>query len=146
METCWGCNTILSSAGISNQIDSRRYKGLKEFADDQWIICPVCYLRLDNGDWQAQVIKRHIKDKTMEFDNLPEYSRITTIKAIRLTMANCQEINRLDNDGCLSLCPKAYVGDWFIIDDCGNELMSDSDFRRRFKKTLTGLLSEHEQY
>lgn len=51
--TCLACGTKIVPAGISNQIDGRRYHGRRELADEEWVVCPKCYEQnLQTGDWQ----------------------------------------------------------------------------------------------
>ena len=55
MKTCTNCGHIMEPAGSSNQIQGRRYKGLKEFADSEWVICPNCFEQNEEtGDWKIK--------------------------------------------------------------------------------------------
>lgn len=53
--TCLQCGTQIIPAGTSNQIDGKRYSGLKELADDEWVVCPNCFEQDQNtGDWDRK--------------------------------------------------------------------------------------------
>ena len=50
--TCMICGKKAIPAGTSNQIDGKRYHGLKELAGEEWVVCPHCYKQNDGtGDW-----------------------------------------------------------------------------------------------
>lgn len=54
-QTCLLCGSRLVEAGTSNLIDGCRYKGLKELAHEDWIVCPQCYKQsLQTGDWHKE--------------------------------------------------------------------------------------------
>lgn len=50
-KVCLVCGAKMITAGISNQISGRRYRGLKELIDEEWIVCPDCYYQDGLGDW-----------------------------------------------------------------------------------------------
>ena len=50
-ERCIRCGGNMQPAGTSNQIDGKRYHGLPELADSEWVICPTCFTQDRQGDW-----------------------------------------------------------------------------------------------
>ena len=52
---CINCCNKVVPAGVSNQIQGRRYKGLKELADTEWVVCPECFEQdEETGDWKVK--------------------------------------------------------------------------------------------
>jgi len=51
-QKCLNCSSEIIPAGESNQIDGRRYHGLKEFCNEDWVVCPQCWKQdEETGDW-----------------------------------------------------------------------------------------------
>jgi len=74
----------------------------------------------------------------MKITDIPEYNRIGTVRAIRVTSKNYDEISdTIDaGDGVLEANGdrEDCFGEWVIVDETGNHLMGDATFKEGYKR------------